>query len=230
MKLDVLGSVVNVILQASIMPYFANPFGIYSYVCISLRLRCHAHGPLAKRLVHMAHLSGNTSGVSKSSSDWLNYTGFPGDVCVAFFKFPPGNKDAIVPNPSRKKKAIVFTNVMANAYQSQLNAGFSKVCEIFKVCGIGSLKYIREFHTLVGYSGDISAPRNVMLNETICDWLLDMSVKRPHGWDLANESSHIFQTFNHQSEGISTRDYVCINPDANGQVPFNYVNIAFLLR
>ncbi len=29
----------------------------------------------------MAHLSGNTSGVSKSSSDWLNYTGFPGDVC-----------------------------------------------------------------------------------------------------------------------------------------------------
>ncbi len=39
-------------------------------------------------------------------------------------------------NPSRKKKATVFTNVMANAYQSRLNAGFSKVCEIFKVCAI----------------------------------------------------------------------------------------------
>ncbi len=26
-------------------------------------------GPLAKRLMHIAHLSGNTSGVSKSSSD-----------------------------------------------------------------------------------------------------------------------------------------------------------------
>ncbi len=49
--------------------------------------------------------------------------------------------------PSRKKKVAMFTNVTANAYQSQLNAGFSKVCEIFKVHGIESLKYIREFHT-----------------------------------------------------------------------------------
>ncbi len=38
--------------------------------------------------------------------------------------------------PSRKKKAIVFTNVTTIAYQDQLNAGFSKVCEIFKVRGI----------------------------------------------------------------------------------------------
>ncbi len=42
--------------------------------------------------------------------------------------------------PSRKKKAIVFTNVTTNAYQDQLNTGFSKVCEIFKVRGIESLK------------------------------------------------------------------------------------------
>ncbi len=40
-----------------------------------------AHRPLVERLMHMAHKSGNTSGVSKSSSDWLDYTGFPGDVC-----------------------------------------------------------------------------------------------------------------------------------------------------
>ncbi len=39
---------------------------------ISLSLRSHAHGTLAKRLMHMAHFSGNTSGMSKSSSDWLN--------------------------------------------------------------------------------------------------------------------------------------------------------------
>ncbi len=32
------------------------------------------------------------------SSDWLNSTGFPGDVCVAFFNVPPGNKDAVMPN------------------------------------------------------------------------------------------------------------------------------------
>ncbi len=49
--------------------------------------------------------------------------------------------------PSRKKKAVVFTNVTMSAYQDQLNSGFSKVCEVFKVRGIESLKYIREFHT-----------------------------------------------------------------------------------
>ncbi len=42
----------------------------------SLSLRCHAHELLAKRLMHKEQLSGNTSGASKSSSDWLNYTGF----------------------------------------------------------------------------------------------------------------------------------------------------------
>ncbi len=40
------------------------------------------------------------------------------------------------PNAKRKKKAVAFTNVTANAYQGRLNAGFSKVCEIFKVHGI----------------------------------------------------------------------------------------------
>ncbi len=106
--------------------------------------------------------------------------------------------------PSRKKKAVVFTNVTTNAYQGQLNTGFSKVCEIFKVCCIESLKYIREFHTLVCYSGDISTPRNVMLNETNYDWLFDMSVKWPHGKALANESGHLFQTFSCQFEGLAT--------------------------
>ncbi len=77
--------------------------------------------------------------------------------------------------PSWKKKAVVFTTVTTNAYQDQLNARFSKVCEIFKVSGIESLKYVREFHTPVCYCGDISTHRNVTLNETNCDWLFDMS-------------------------------------------------------
>ncbi len=47
---------------------------------------------------------------------------------------------------SRKKKAVVFTNVMTNACQDQLHTGFSKVCEIFKVRGIESLKYVQEFY------------------------------------------------------------------------------------
>ncbi len=108
--------------------------------------------------------------------------------------------------PSRKKKAVVFTNVTTSAYQDQLNAGFSKVCEIFNVRGIESLKYVREFHTPVCYCGDISTPRNVTLNETNCDWLFDMSVKRPHGRALANKCCHLFQTFSRQSEGLA-RDY-----------------------
>ncbi len=53
--------------------------------------------------------------------------------------------------PSRKKKAVVFIATMS-AYQDQLNAGFSKVCEIFKVRSIESLKYVREFHTLSYYT------------------------------------------------------------------------------
>ncbi len=147
------------------------------------------------------HLSGNTSGVLLL--DWLNYTGFPGDVCVTFFNVPPGNKDAVVLNPSRKKKAVVFTTVMMSSYQGQLNAGFSKVCEIFKVRGIESLKYVREFYTPVCYCGNISTPRIVTLNKTNCDWLFDMSVKRSHGWALANEICHLFQIFSRQSEGLA---------------------------
>ncbi len=145
--------------------------------------------------MHMAHKSGNTSGVSKSSSDWLNYTGFPGDVWCRVLYVPPGNKDAVAPNPLTKKKAVVFTTVTINAYQDQINAGFSKVCEIFKVRGIESIKYIREFHTPVLLLWRHSMPRNVTLNETNCDWLFDMSVKWPHGRALANESYDRFQTF-----------------------------------
>ncbi len=58
----------------------------------------------------MAHKSGNTSGVSKSSSDWLNSTGFPGDVCVAFFNFPHRNKDSMAPNPLVKEKSHYVYN------------------------------------------------------------------------------------------------------------------------
>ncbi len=108
--------------------------------------------------------------------------------------------------PPRKKKAVVFTAVMTSAYQDQLNAGFSKVCEIFKVCGIESLKYVREFYTQICCCGDISMSRNMTLKETNGDWLFDMSVKWPHGWALANESCHGFQIFSHQTEDLAMRD------------------------
>ncbi len=75
----------------------------YSFKWASLRR--HTHGPLAKRMMHVAHLSGNTSGASKSSSDWLNYTGFPEDVCVAFFNIPPEKKNSVVPDPFTKEES-----------------------------------------------------------------------------------------------------------------------------
>ncbi len=87
----------------------------------------------------MAHLAGNTSGVSKSLSDWLNYTGFPGDVCVAFFNVPPGNKEAVSPNPLTKVESHQVYNCDDERLSGQLNAGVSKVCEIFKVRSIESL-------------------------------------------------------------------------------------------
>ncbi len=116
---------------------------------ISLNLRRHAHRTLAKHLMHMAHLSGNTSGVSKLSSDLLNYTGYRPkkkkkkkkkriiqdirETCVSrSLTFRLETKMPWRQTPSLKKKAVVFTTVMTSAYQDQPNAGFSKVCEIFK--------------------------------------------------------------------------------------------------
>ncbi len=87
----------------------------------SLRL----NGPLAERLMHIAHK------ILNLSSDWLNDTGFPGDVCVAFRL---ETKMLCWQTSSWKNKAVMFTAVP--------NAVFSKVCEIFKVCGIESLKYV----------------------------------------------------------------------------------------
>ncbi len=54
---------------------------------------------------------------------------------------------------------VVFTTVTTNAYQDQLNAGFSNVCEIFKVRGIESLKYVRELHTGLLLWGHFHVPK-----------------------------------------------------------------------
>ncbi len=41
-----------------------------------------------------------------------------------------------------------------------------------------------------------------------CDWLFDMSVKRPHGRALTNAGYHLFHSFSRQSKGPAKRDYV----------------------
>ncbi len=123
--------------------------------------------------MHMVQLSENTSGVS--SSDWLNYSGFPGDVCVASFNVSPGNKDAVVPNPLTKEKSFYVYKC-----DGERLSGSTKRWIFKSMWNISSLRHIifkicpRVSHTLVCYCGDLSTPRNVSLNLTNCDWLFDM--------------------------------------------------------
>ncbi len=85
--------------------------------------------------------------------------------------------------PSRKKKAVVFTNVTTSAYQDQLNAGSSKVCEIFKVCGIESLKYVKKVsHTGLVLWWHFHAPkRDAERNEL---WLVVWHVSQTASWPI----------------------------------------------
>ncbi len=71
--------------------------------------------------MHTAHKNLNTSGVSKSSSDWLNYTGFPGDVCVVFFNVPRGKKDDVMPNPVKKEEGRRVYNCDDKCLSGTLN-------------------------------------------------------------------------------------------------------------
>ncbi len=118
------------------------------------------------------HLSGNTSVVSKSSSNWLDYTGFPGDVCVAFFNALLGNKFAVVPNPLTKEESRRVYKCNDRRLSGSTKREFQKYVKYLKIAAY-SLSNIPESFC---YCGDISTLRNVMLNETICDWLFDMSV------------------------------------------------------
>ncbi len=79
-------------------------------------------------------------------SDLLNYTGFLGDVYVAFFNVTLGNKEAITPNPLTKEEGHRVYNCDDECLSG---SGFSKLCEICKVRGIEYVIYVREFYTLV---------------------------------------------------------------------------------
>ncbi len=81
-------------------------------------------------------------------------------------------------SPSWKNKATLTMS----AYQDQLNAGFSKVCEIFKVRCIECLKYVQEFYNPVCYCGDISTPLNITWHKTKHNWLLYLSVSHMASW------------------------------------------------
>ncbi len=76
-----------------------HPVRVYSVIVSA------SDSQLAERLTHIALKIGDTSGVLKSSLDWLNYTGFPEDVCVAFFNVTPENNDAVMPNPLMEEES-----------------------------------------------------------------------------------------------------------------------------
>ncbi len=83
---------------------------------------------------------------------------------------------------SRKKKAVVFKTVTTNAYQDQINVGFSKVCEIFNVRSIESLKYILEFHIfecLLSWRHFHAPKRDAERNEL---WLVVWHVGQTASW------------------------------------------------
>ncbi len=176
--------------------------------------------------MHMAHKSGNTSGVLKLSSDWLNYTGFPGDVCVVFYNVPPGNKDAVTPNLLTKEESRRVYNCDDERlsvstkrwiFKSMWNIQ-SSWRRIFKICPRG-------LHTCLLLWRHVHAPkRDAQRNELwSVVWhvgqtgrMTDVSNNRSqfgqplasvtHGQPLANESCHGFQTFSHQSEVLATQD------------------------
>ncbi len=112
--------------------------------CVS-GFRCDAHGPLTEHLMHIAHKIRKTSGISKSSLDWLKYTGFMRDVCVAFF----------LPNPLMEEERPCVYNCDDERFSG------STKCEICKVHDIYYLKYVQEFYTPVCYCGNISTPLNM---------------------------------------------------------------------
>lgn len=65
--------------------------------------------PLAEHLMDKAHKMGNTSEVSKKSSDWLTSTGFLENVCVMFFNYLLGNKVVVTPNCNSRDVDFTFS-------------------------------------------------------------------------------------------------------------------------
>ncbi len=159
-----------------------------------LSLRCHAHRPLAKHLMHILYLSGNIWAVLNSSSDWLNYTGFQGDVCVAFFNVPPGNKDAVAPNPLTKKESHWVYKCDRKGLLR------STKCWIFKsMWNIQSLWHrIFKIHPRISHTHRSVIMATFPCPETWCwtkwkfDWLFDMSVKQLHVRALASECGYLY--------------------------------------
>ncbi len=138
---------------------------------LSLCLRHHAHKPLAESLKHTAHKIVNTQGLRSPHLIGWNIQDYR-EKSVTIFNIPTGNKDTMMPNPSWKEKDVMFTTVTMSTYD-QLNAGFSKVCEICKVHSIDSVKWVLHTGLLFWERFDVAQTKH--------DWLLYLSVIWPLG-------------------------------------------------
>ncbi len=85
--------------------------------------------------------------------------------------------------PSRKKKAVVFTAVTTNAYQDQINAGFSKICEIFSLQHRIFKIRLRVLHTRSVIVATFLHPKTWWwTKQTVIGCLT--SVRWPHWWNI----------------------------------------------
>ncbi len=98
---------------------------VICYYLVSLNLRRHAHGTLAKRwCIWHTFLETLQECRSRHLTGWIK-PDFWETQESRLFSVCRETKMPWRQTPSQKKKAVVFTNVTTNAYQGQLNAGFS---------------------------------------------------------------------------------------------------------
>ncbi len=148
----------------------------------SLSLRRHAHVPLAKWFIWHIKVETLQEFRNRHRIGWI-IQDFR-ETCVSHsLTICLETKMSWRQTPSRKKKAVEFTTVTTTAYQDQLNTGVSKVCEIFKVCGIESLKYVkRVLHTGLLLWRHFHAPKHdAEWNEL---WLVVWHVGQTASWKL----------------------------------------------
>ncbi len=162
-------------------------------VVIQPHWRVFEHEPPFLRSCHSISI-GFRSGL------WLGHS-------KVFISFRLETNDAMTPNPliTKEESSRVY-KCDDERLSGSTKRWFSKVCEIFKVRSIESLKYVHEFHTPVCNCGNISTPETWRWTKRTMIGCLTCRSKWPHGQALANESCHLFQTFSRQSEGLATRD------------------------
>ncbi len=123
----------NHLFQISDSPDRKNP--VYLSACVSLSLVSASNVTPTDRWLNVwciwySYLETLQECRSRRRTGWI-IQDFRETCVLHFLTFPLETKMLWCQTSSWKKKAFMFTNVMANAYQGQLNVGFSKVCELF---------------------------------------------------------------------------------------------------